>query len=165
MVQWQTDTLMDPKFRYWSSEDFELAVQEISGEIDEDRREIDYNKKGLERIQKMSALEAEVLDHESSQISISRVLETIAYFFMGLFIALIWAFAFGFVIPAFNSVWYSIYTKDKEEADTTIYVVELWKTMKSSNSSQPLMSLFFWVFVIGGVFFLDRILSLLTFLH
>jgi hypothetical protein len=84
---------------------------------------------------------------------------------MGLFIALIWAFAFGFIIPAFNSVWYSIYMKDKDEADTKIYVVELWKTMKSSNSSQPLMSLFFWVFVIGGVFFLDRILSLLTFLH
>ncbi len=165
MVQWQTDTLIDPSFRYWTSEDFELAVQEISGEIDEDKREVDFNKKGLERIQKMSALEAEVLENESSQISTSRIVETIAYFFMGLFIALIWAFAFGFIIPAFNSVWYSIYMKDKDEADTKIYVVELWKTMKSSNSSQPLMSLFFWVFVIGGVFFLDRILSLLTFLH
>jgi hypothetical protein len=111
----------------------------------------------------MSALDVEILEHESSQISMSRFMDAIAYLLMGLFVAIIWAFAFGFVLPAFNGVWYAIYMKDKEEATTSIYIIELWKSMKSINPNQPLMSLFFWVIGLGLFFFIDVILSFLSF--
>ncbi len=162
-IAWAADTTIDYSIRVMDANDFTISIKEYDDLIKTQTNKIELNKKGLDRIQKMSALDVEILEHESSQISMSRFMDAIAYLLMGLFVAIIWAFAFGFVLPAFNGVWYAIYMKDKEEATASIYIIELWKSMKSINPNQPLMSLFFWVIGLGLFFFIDVILSFLSF--